>query len=129
MIAHPSGAPWAADLARRLGPFPVSLHWPRSDEEALGLAVSGRLHVGVVDGDHPGFGGLELLRRIRRVGLELPCLLVCNNASQRVLQAALDLQVYSVLEADVEAGPSRIADMVIRVGRQFYKLEWTHLAN
>ena len=57
------------------------------------------------------------------MGLAQPCLLVCSHASRRLLLDALELDVFSVLEA--QAGQDRIAEMLMRVGRRFYQLDWS----
>ena len=123
MIAPARPVAWATGLVQRLEPLPVALHWPASMDAAVGLVAGGRVHVGVVDGDTPNLdGGLSLVRRIRRTGHPLPCLLVCSQPSTRLLRDALELNVFSVLAA--EAGSDPIADMVMRVGRQVFEDRW-----
>ena len=123
MVANGWAAPWATDLVDRLSSQGVGFHWPNNADEALGLAMSGNVHVALVDGDEATLdGGLTLVRRIRRAGISKPCLLVCSEPDQRVLRDALELNVYSVLEAT--EGCAKIADMVLRVGRQVYNFNY-----
>ena len=123
MVANGRTAPWATDLVDRLSSRAVGFHWPASADEALGLAMTSNVHVALVDGDVPTMdGGLTLVRRIRRAGIEKPCLLVCSEPDQRILRDALELNVFSVLEAT--DGCAKIADMVLRIGRQVYNFDY-----
>lgn len=123
LIAHALGRPWAAEAVSSLSRLRVAVQCSRSGEEALSLATRGGLHVGVVDGDLPRDGGLEFVRRVRRIGLNLPCILVCDRLDPQLLQDALRLGVFSVLLA----GSCRrsVAEMVLKIGRQVYQLDWT----
>lgn len=123
LIAHALGRSWAAQAVSSLAGLPVAVQYSRNGEEALGLATRGGLHIGVVDGDLPREGGLEFVRRIRRIGLNLPCLLVCDNPNPQVLQDALRLQVFSVLLTG--SCERSVAEMVLKIGRQVYQLDWT----
>lgn len=122
MIAHAASSGWADEVAESLSRLPVALRWSRTVDEALGLAATGDLHVGVVDAGLPVDGGLGFVRRLRRLGLDLPCLLVCEDPNPGALRDALGLEVYSVLEA----GRCRhtVTEMVVKIGRQFYNLQW-----
>ena len=123
MVANGRATPWATDLVDRLSSRGVGFHWPASADEALGLAMTSNVHVTLVDGDVPTIdGGLTLVRRIRRAGIDKPCLLVCSEPDQRVLRDALELNVFSVLEAN--EGCAKIADMVLRIGRQVYNFDY-----
>lgn len=99
MIVHAAQDPWAVGLAGSLKDVGVNLHWSRNEDEVLGLARQGPLHLGVVDDAIPEIGGLGLLRRMRRHGLDFPCLLVSRESNHRHLRDALDLDVVSVILA------------------------------
>lgn len=99
LIAHAASEPWAIGLAGSLGDLPVNLHWSRTEAEAVGLASRQRLHLGVVDEAVPDAGGLSLVRRMRRLGMEVPLFLVTQESNQRLLRDALELQVISVILA------------------------------
>lgn len=122
MIAHAAESRWPTDLARTLLRLPVDLHWSQTDSEAIDLAASGGMHVAVVDDALPRAGGLDLLRRIRGLGLGLPCLLVCEDPDPRVLRDALSLDVFSV----VQAGPvgEGLVPMVVKLVRNVYRVDW-----
>lgn len=99
LLAHAAQDPWAVGLAGSLRELPVDLHWSRSEAEVLGIARERKLHLGVVDDAIPDGGGLGLLRRIRRMGLDFPCVLVSREPSERLLQDALALEVLTVIQA------------------------------
>jgi len=123
MIAHAGQSPWATGLARSLANLPLSLHWPRSADEALGLAATRGMHAAVVDDELPETGGRGTVRGIRLLGLELPCLLVCRGADQRVLRDAIELGVFSVIEADADY--DTVTPILLKLVRQRYHLDWS----
>ena len=122
MIAPGARDRWAADLAQSLAGWPVDLLWSRTDNQAVELAASGQIQIALLDATLPLAGGLEAIRRIRRLGLELPSLLVCDEPTQRLLQDALALNVFSVVQTDVKR--SGLAPMLCKVVKQVYHVEW-----
>lgn len=122
MIAHAGQSPWATGLADSLARLPMRLHWPRTADEAIGLAATRGMHVAVVDDELPDAGGRLAVRRIRLLGLELPCLLVCKGADQRVLLEAIQLGVFSVIEADADR--DAVTPILLKLVRQRYHLNW-----
>ena len=122
LIAHAGDCLWVPGLARSLAPLPVGLHWSHSDDEAIGMAAGRGMHVAVVDGDLPPRGGLDALRRIRRMGLELPCLLVCDDPGPRLLRDAIELDVFSVVHSRGEG--ELLTPMVLRIVQRVYEVEW-----
>jgi DNA-binding NarL/FixJ family response regulator len=120
MIAPRAPAKWADRLARSFADLPIDLHWSWCDTEAVGLAANGDIQVAVLDAKLPLFGGLDALRRIRRLGIDFKCLLVCEDPDQRLLQDALALDVFSVLRAD--AHHDTITPMVHKAIRQTYQV-------
>lgn len=123
MIAHAGYSPWATGLARSLAGLPLRLHWPRTADEAIGLAATRGMHVAVVDDELPEAGGRDTVRGIRLLGLELPCLLVCKGADQRMLQDAIQLDVYSVIEADGDR--DAVTPILLKLVRQRFDLDWS----
>jgi hypothetical protein len=78
------------------------------------------MHLAVVDGALPG-GGINLVRRVRSMGLTVPTLLVCDQPDQRILQDALALNVYSVVTPESR---DIVTPVVFRVFRQVYRFDW-----
>jgi DNA-binding NarL/FixJ family response regulator len=122
MIAPGAHDSWAEDLAGLLAAWPVDVLWSRSDTEAVDMAVTGRIQVALVDASLPVDGGLEAIRRIRRLGIDLPSLLVCDDPSQRLLLDALALDVFSVVHTDMNR--SLLAPMLCKIVKQVYRVEW-----
>ncbi len=127
MIAHSVAAAWVAGLSATLARLPVSIRMTRTADDAFVLATDGGLHLGVVDHGLPAEGGLAFVRRLRGVGLALPCLLVCEDPSPGVLRDALGLEVYSVLQAD--GCDSAVANLVTKIGSQVYGMTWPDAEN
>ncbi len=122
MVAPGERGQWAMGLAESVAALPVELHWTRTDAAAVDLAAGRRVHVAVVDADLPFTGGLDVLRRIRRLGIDLPSLLVCTRPDSRTLQTALSLGLYSVLEP--ENSSITLTPMLCRVVSQVYGTDW-----
>lgn len=99
-VAQAARAPWSLALEERLANWPVDLHWPRSEDETIGLVTDRLFHLGIVDYDIPSIGGLGLMRRIRRLGMAFPCVLVADQSDAHVLQDALALEVLTVVRPD-----------------------------
>ena len=127
LIADSSRTPWACRLADSLKPWPVDIHWSRSDVEAIELLSGTGVHLAVIDDNLPRAGGLDLLRRMRLLGRDFPTLLVCDEADQRLLQAALELNVYSVVSADPNL--DLLTPTVFKVFNHFYKFDWNYGSN
>ncbi len=80
------------------------------------------MHLAVVDDDLPNVGGRGVVRSFRRLGLELPCLLVCRDPDERILHDAIQLQVFSVLQADGQQ--AMLSRMILRAAQRYYHLDW-----
>jgi DNA-binding NarL/FixJ family response regulator len=122
LIAHRSQNTWATDLAGFLAHRPVDLHWPQSEAEAICLVSERPVHLAVVDDQMPSIGGLALLRRIRRLGLEMPAVLVSPRPDPRILREALELGVFSVV--DEGTAQASLVPQVVKVFQRFYQVEW-----
>ncbi len=123
MIAQAAESAWARGLATSLAPLPVQLHWPRTGDEALRLAAAQPVHLAVIDDELPDAGGRGMVRNIRRLGLEFPCLLVCRHPDERVLHDALRLDMFSVLDA--ETPTDTLTPMIFTVVRRVYRTDWS----
>lgn len=123
MIAAGPQSRWAPRLAEVLAPWQVDVQWSRSDHEALEVFARDCVHIGVVDHNLPATSGLELVRRLRHMGFTVPCVLVCEGATQRLLSDAIALDVFSVVQADEQHDV--IAPYVVRLAQQKYRFNWT----
>ncbi|HVP10573.1 MAG TPA: response regulator [Phycisphaerae bacterium] len=124
MIAPGKREAWAADLARILAAWPVDLLWSRTDNQAVDLAASRQVQVALVDATLPLAGGLEAIRRIRRLGIDLPSLLVCDEPTERLLHQALALDVFTVIQMDSQR--SVLAPTLCKLVKQVYHVEWPY---
>lgn len=120
LVAHGAEMPWASSLAGSLAEWPVELIWSPCVENALELARKQAIHVGIVDDSVPTEGGLGLVRRMRRMGQETPCVLVTTDPNQRFLQDALTLQVFAVILA--RTYQETLIPALSRLVRDRYKL-------
>lgn len=127
LIAHADESGWPADLSGCLSGWPIGVHWSNSDTEAIGIATNNPVHLVIVDDRLPPSGGLEAVRRIRRIGLKTPCLYVCDDPAPRLLSDAIKLDVFSVVEGDRHH--AEIVEMISRVARRVYDIELPKLPN
>lgn len=121
LIAHDAGNPWARSLEGSLASWPVELLWSRCVEDALTMARERALHVGIVDDSVPSEGGLGLVRRMRRLGHAMPCVLIASDPTQRLLQDALTLQVFAVIQS--QGYQETLIPALARLIRDRYNLE------
>ena len=127
LIAHADETGWPADLSDCLDRWPIGVHWSHSDMEAIGIATSNPVHLFIVDDQLPPSGGLDAIRRIRRMGLTVPCLYVCDDPAPRLLSDAIKLDVFSVI--DGEPHHNEIPTMISRIARRVYDIELPKLPN
>lgn len=127
LIAHADESGWPADLSDWLSRWPIGVHWSHSDMEAIGIATSNPVHLVIVDDLLPPSGGLDAIRRIRRIGLTTPCLYVCDDPAPRLLSDAIKLDVFSVVEG--ARHHDQIVRMISRVARRVYDIELPVLPN
>ncbi|MCH8215692.1 MAG: hypothetical protein IH892_02850 [Planctomycetes bacterium] len=71
--------------------------------EFVSVLKSRRVQATIVDAD-TSLGGLATIRVIRMGFPRLPCLVVSKDSHQALLQQALDLDVFSVIDKPVDMG-------------------------
>jgi DNA-binding NtrC family response regulator len=98
-----SEANWAWPLALRdiFQPRGVNLLVADSPTDFLNIIRRKRIHTAIVDMDSEKAGGLMTVKVIRMNYPLLPCLLLTSRASESLLETALRLDVFSVLEKPV----------------------------
>lgn len=122
MVAPAAPHGWARAVQEGLARLPVDLLWTMNADDAIRQVTNRPVHAALVDDALPVGGGLDLLRRFRRLGWQSPCVLVSEAVDPHLLKAALDVSAFSVLAAD--AGSGVFADMIVRIGRQCYQMDW-----
>jgi len=70
--------------------------------QAVEVVDGGGVDVVVLGGDRPPMEGLSVLRIIRSIRADLPCVMVLAEVSTRSLQQALELGAYSVVRQPVD---------------------------
>lgn len=88
-------------------------------EEALDVIQREPVHLLLLDMYMPRLTGLETIRRMRTLHLELPCILISSALDQQIEAEARAAQAYSVL-----AKPFRLPDvtgLVARAMQQVYR--------
>ncbi len=98
-----SEANWAWPLALRdiFQPRGVNLLVADSTGDFLNIIRRKRIHTAIVDMDSEQAGGLATIKVIRMNHPLLPCLLLTSAASGSLLETALRLDVFSVLQKPV----------------------------
>jgi len=94
---------WAWPLALRdiFQPRGVNLLVADSPTDFLNVIRRKRIHTAIVDMDSEKAGGLATIKIIRMNYPLLPCLLLASAASGSLLETALRLDVFSVLDKPV----------------------------
>ncbi len=121
LVAHDEASGWPRNLSAWLNHWPVEAKWLQSDSEALDFATAHDVHLLIVDDLLPPAGGMEAVRRMRRVGLATPCLYVCDHPAPRLLSDAIKLDVISVVDGDSRS--DQLAAMIVRIAQRLYQVQ------
>jgi DNA-binding NtrC family response regulator len=70
--------------------------------ETMNVLTQRRVHTAIVDMDSKIFGGLGMLKTIKNSFPLLPCILLADTAEEKLLSAALELDVFSVMNKPVD---------------------------
>jgi len=113
---------WVERLAEALRPVTVDVVPVRSPSRAMERLSALRPRVVVLDEPTLTDVGWSLLRQIRRLDADVPCLMVVSRAEPMLLNRALQLSAYSVFEVPVDVELMR--QMVCRLlQRAKYRLQ------
>ncbi len=94
-------------------------------EEALDIVEEEKVHLALLDMYMPTLTGLETLRLLRQRSRVLPCILLTADVTDRLLQQAQQVQVYSVLPKPVSK--HEVLYTVARALNRFYRSQTTGL--
>jgi len=99
-----SGANWAWPEALRyiFRPRGVNLLVAENPSEFVHIIRNKRIHTTIVDVDSEKFNGLATIKIIRMDYPLLPCILLTSRAGQSLLDMALRLDVFSVIDKPVD---------------------------
>ncbi|HAL45796.1 MAG: hypothetical protein A2Y12_06045 [Planctomycetes bacterium GWF2_42_9] len=73
-------------------------------DEALNVLQQRRIHTAIVDMDAKTLNGLSMIKIIRGSFPTLPCILLADEAEEKLLSTALELDVFSVMNKPVDIG-------------------------
>ncbi len=74
----------------------------QSAEDFVDIIEHQRIHTTIIDVDAVPSGGLATIRIIRITCPQLPCILLSRHAEQTLLDRALRLDVFSVIDKPVD---------------------------
>ena len=112
---------WSDQLADLLEPRGVGIEWARTGSETISVVEAGRADLAVLSTELPRMDGLAVLRIIRSLDAQLPCVLVARQAPKRLLEQALGLDAYSVLTTPIN---TRVMETVMaRIFRKFFETD------
>lgn len=99
-----NGSGWAwPDVARQIFKNrPVELLVVGRADEALNVLQHRRVHTAILDMDCETTNGLAVIKMIRSGFPLLPCILLADSAEEKLLSAALELDVFSVINKPVD---------------------------
>lgn len=80
----------------------VELLMVKRPDEALNVLEHRRVHTAIVDMDSKTLSGLSMIKIIRSSFPTLPCILLAEEAEEKLLAAALELDVFSVMNKPVD---------------------------
>lgn len=114
---------WHEFVRRLLEPQGVFTISARNGREALRLVESTPVHVAVLDVQMPGFGGLQVIRRMREQRIATPpTILLAERLTDHLLHEALGMHVFSVLSKPVDL--NLLLDALARVLRKYHESRW-----
>ncbi|MHC4610393.1 MAG: response regulator transcription factor, partial [Planctomycetota bacterium] len=93
---------WITGLSRHFQPYPLEVRRAYTGRETIGLVERSEIDAAILSVELPQMDGLNVLRIIRSIDAELPCVMLTADASKRTLQRALELGAYSVVTQPVD---------------------------
>jgi len=105
LISHADravGGEWITGLTDYFQPYPIEVRRAFTGREAIGLVEHGGIDAAILSVELPQMDGLNVLRIIRSIDAELPCVMLTAEASKRILQRSLELGAYSVVTLPVD---------------------------
>ena len=112
---------WADALTEMFEPQGIAVRRTANGPETISVVEREQVAVAVLAVEQPRLDGLSVLRMIRGVNAALPCVLVSPQASRLVMEQALGLGAYSVLETPVDT--DIMAQVMREIFLKFYGFE------
>ena len=110
---------WPQAVAEIFHPQGINPLVAQSADEMVRLVRNNRIHLAILDSYMEELTGVQVLRMLRRSDPELPCILLAQEVSDRLLERALSLDAFSVLAKPVDL--RLLAEQVDRLFVKHYK--------
>jgi DNA-binding NtrC family response regulator len=101
VLINDAGWAWPDAVRQIFSDRGVQLLLTKNTEQVLNILQHRRIHTAIVDMDCPT-GGLAVIKMIRSGFPLLPCILIADDAEQKLLSTALELDVFSVINKPVD---------------------------
>ena len=92
---------WPQALKDIFEPRGINLLTAASADEFINVAEHKRVHTAIIDMDSEQANGLATIRLMKRRYPLLPCILLSSSTEQALLNKALQLEVFSVIDKPV----------------------------
>jgi DNA-binding NtrC family response regulator len=102
VLASEANWAWPQALRSIFRPRGVNLLVAENPSEFVHIIKNKRIHTTIVDVDSEKFSGLATIKIIRMDYPLLPCILLTSRAGQSLLDMALRLDVFSVIDKPVD---------------------------
>jgi DNA-binding NtrC family response regulator len=102
VLASAANWAWPKALSDIFRPREVNLLVARTAHEFVNVIESRRIHTTIVDMDSERSEGLATVKVIRISYPRMPCILLTSGANEAVLNRALQLGVFSVIDKPVD---------------------------
>ena len=100
VLASQSDWAWPVALRQLFQPRGINLLVTSDTNELVNILANRRIHTAIIDGDTAGVA-LAMVRLIRMEYPLVPCILLSRSTQIELLDKALELDVYSVLDKPV----------------------------
>jgi len=104
VLASDADWAWPAALRDIFRPRGVDLLVAGSTRDFVNVIANKRIYATIIDMDSPRYNGLATIRIIRSEYPLMPCLLLKNRPNKALLDEALRLGVFSVIDKPVDMG-------------------------
>jgi len=102
VLASEANWAWPEALRNIFQPRGINLLFARNISEFLNIIQQKRIHTTIFDIDSEKSNTIAMIKIIRMSYPLLPCILLTDDASQTILDKALQLDVFSVIDKPVD---------------------------
>jgi CheY-like chemotaxis protein len=102
VLASDANWAWPSALRDIFRPRGVNLLVARSASEFVNIIEQKRIHTAIIDMDTESSNGLATIKIIRLSYPLVPCLLLKSHGNESLLEKALELDVFSVIDKPVD---------------------------